>query len=49
MAGRIMQLALEIRGRLDGSVTSSMQRQVSSLLLVTTGVLALLLMRLVLT
>ena len=29
MAGRIMQLALEIRGRLDGSVTSSMQRAIN--------------------
>lgn len=27
--GRIMQLALEIRGRLDGSVTSSMQRAIN--------------------
>lgn len=29
MAGRIMELALAIKGRLDGSVTSSMQRAIS--------------------
>ena len=29
MAGRIMELAIAIKGRLDGSVTSSMQKAVS--------------------